>query len=84
MIIAFPVIFGVESIWPDVTTFAAVSHIASHFWGNPLVWFTMMFTLAQVSIGEIIYGFMKQEDNAIDRAIYVQSVIREQINANSD
>jgi hypothetical protein len=64
MIIAFPVIFGIESIWPDPETFADVSHIAGTFWSSPLVWFAMILSLGQVSIGEIIYRFFKDDENA--------------------
>jgi len=58
MIIAFPLIFGIESGWSNVVTFSNVSHIASNFWGNYLVWFGMIFSLAQVSIAEIIYNYI--------------------------
>jgi hypothetical protein len=84
MIIAFPVIFGIESIWPDPELFADVSHIAGTFWRSPIVWITMFFSLAQVSMGEIIYRYVKDEDETISRAKYTESVIREQVYANSD
>ena len=65
MIIAFPVIFGIESVWPDPKLFAVVCHIASTFWRSPIVWASMFFSLSQVSIGEIIYRYIKDEDEAI-------------------
>jgi len=67
MIIAFPVILWIESIWPSYTLFAVVRHTSGMFWSNPLVWITMIFCCAQVSIGEILYRFIDDEEKTIER-----------------
>ena len=67
MIIAFPVILWIESTWPSYTLFAVVRQTSGMFWSNPLVWITMIFCCAQVSIGEILYRFIDDEEKTIER-----------------
>jgi hypothetical protein len=84
MIIAFPVILGIESIVPSPTFFANVWHMSGMFWSNPLVWMTMFFCCMQVSIGEILYRFLGDEEKTIERQKYVKLQLREQVFENKD
>lgn len=84
MIIAFPVILGIESVWPEANMFAVVNHISGKFWGNPLVWITMIFCCSQVSIGEILYRFLDDEEKAVERTKFVKMSLREQVYNNKD
>lgn len=67
MVLAFPVILGIESVWPSASMFAVVRGISGKFWSSPLVWFALLFCCVQTSIGELLYRFLDDEEKAIER-----------------